>query len=71
MPARFKIERRPLDGDGRTVWMLRDRRSPAFVGQYRTHELALRAADRIARRELGLPERLDITESEILEAMTA
>lgn len=68
---RFHVKRHPIDSGMLSPWVLKDRSQPARVVGYATHELALRAADNIVRRELGRPERIDVTTAEIREAMSA
>lgn len=69
MSARFKIERHAIDAPVRAPWALKDRARPAFVRSYSTHAKAILAADNIVRRERGMPDRLDISVAEIIDAM--
>ena len=69
MPARFRIKIASWPTTSPIV--LADRKRPAFRGQYRTIEAAMRAADNIVRREHGMPERLPITLAEVRERMAS
>ena len=71
MSARFRVKRHKLDVVTRSPWVVRDRERPAFVGQYATLALAIRAIDNTVRRERGMPDRLDISVAEIREAMAS
>ncbi|UYL87167.1 hypothetical protein QEH40_gp46 [Microbacterium phage OscarSo] len=70
--ARFKIKRqRPYNAADRYPWKMKDATRPHYLGQFPTLELAIESIDRTMRRELGLPEKLELDPAEILAAMGA
>ena len=62
--SRFHIKVNPFGGVA-----MKDRKSPAFVRNFPTIEAACLAMDNRVRRELGMPDRVQITRREIREAM--
>lgn len=71
MGARFRVKRHKFGVVTRSPWIVKDRERPAFVGQYATHALAMRAIDNTVRRERGMPDRLNVSAAEIREAMAS
>lgn len=62
--ARFRIKVLPFGGVA-----LKDTMAPAFVRSYSSLEAACFAMDNRVRREMGLPDRPQITRREIRDAM--
>jgi hypothetical protein len=62
--SRFHIKVNPFGGV-----VLKDRHAPAFVRSYSSLDAACFAMDNRVRREMGLPDRPQITRREIRDAM--
>lgn len=65
--ARFRLKLAKHATTSRFV--LSDRVRPAYLGRFRTLDAACMAMDNAVRRELGMPERFDISIAEIRDAM--
>lgn len=66
-PPRFRIK--IADWVTAAPVVLADRTRPAYRQQFATMRAACLAMDNTVRRELGMPERFDITAAEIRDAM--
>lgn len=69
-PRRFRVKRaKPFDPQQPHPWKMKDASRPAFLGQYSTHALAMRAIEEKLASERGyVPTRAEIRAAMAAEA---